>query len=178
MTLLAGPAKAAVTPTFYFIGVPDTGRWCAYATRAAMLKEERRLRDSNDGVFVDYELGNVRVDPQGHPSALSITVFTESGDWAVTDSYRLKDGAPTHAVREVGYADGEGPVRQNFVRTASKWRLQSSAGHAGYIPDFPLYARISDGPFYPFVMRVARGGPIPTAGFCNRLARSTRQGRG
>lgn len=96
--LLLGAAPAPAGKTLYFARPYDPFRWCGYTSKAA---QDLALRDSHGGesVRATYVAGRI--------TRLTYETYPESGDWAVTDTYRVS-GRRLWLERSVGLTQGGG----------------------------------------------------------------------
>lgn len=169
VALAAGSAEAR---SLYFVGDETSGRWCVYPVRHAMLDQERRLHERYAKVESDEEpplvlMGEARLGKDGAIQALSVSGGAHSGDWAVTDSYRLKGGRIVSMRRVVGHADGSRDAILTFQPVGGRLVLKRQNNPSGFVPDWPILSDLRREPYYRGVARAATAS-VPPQGICGR----------
>lgn len=169
--MLALAAGGADARTLHFAGDRATGRWCVFTDRSAMLQEatranERveRLRTGNPG---DVLTGEATVARNGAIAAVIVQGGADSGDWAVTDDYRLRGGRVVSMKRVVGHADGSPHAILTYARSGDQLVRRAQTRNSGFVPDWPVYADLTDQPYFALLMKAARLR-IPPEGICRR----------
>lgn len=165
-TLLLGAGQAQAK-TLYFTGDPATNRWCVFAAKAAMLGEAERLRDAAFSAGIRVGEGELE---RGEIVRLEVVAGPESGDWAMTDTYRLRGGRVVAVERTTGYASGEPRTFQTFAWRAGAWRPDRDWGGPGYLPVEPPEADLTSQPYYLAVAQAARAS-VPAKGVCRTFPR-------
>jgi len=175
LALAHGVAQAAPkTRAFYFAGDERTGQWCAFASKPLAQARALTLQDAatrqQGGSISDVMGGKVVVDRSGGLVALTVEYGPDSGDWAVTDGYRLEGARPTSLRRVIGYADG-GPYHiETYERVGDRLVLKTRSRDTRYV-EMPVVADVSREPYSALVLEAARIPTLPTNGVCRQSPR-------
>jgi len=171
MALSLNAAQAAPkSPALHVVGDEATGRWCAFGSKRLALAAEARLREaaiSRDGSISDVLWGQAEIDPTGAVVGLTLGYGPDSGDWAVTDTYRLEDSKPVSLRRGIGYADGSPDHTETYARVGERLVLRSRSRDSRYT-DMPVLTDLAREPYFPLLLQAARRSALPTTGLCTR----------
>lgn len=168
LLLTAGSAEAR---SLYFAGDESIGRWCVYATIAAAQAEADRLVEAaiaREGDISAVTGGAAQADRRGAVIEFTLSVGPESGDWVMTDTYRLEGGRPVAVKRDIGYANGDRPSYQTFVRQKGGWLVRRTWGGPGYLPSEPPDSNVTTQPYYVAVAEALKVA-VPAKGVCRTL---------
>lgn len=131
----------------------EESRWCAFSSRAPA----EASAEENFGLT----LVDATVASNGAITRLTVVWGPESGDWAVTDTYRLKGVETDRVDRVIGDASGR-PVRQTFARRSGRLVASKTTGGPAFVPDAAPYADLTNAPFYALLRRAATAPNAPT----------------